>query len=93
MSIANHLNRKDKQKPTSSICINRNDDFPTSNEMKVGPYLWAGCLRVVQMAVWKSWLMQTLWGGQRTFRQGSLVASGPKQRSETQLGLLEANAV
>lgn len=78
MSIVNHLNRK-------------HIEMMTSKEIKVG-YLWAGCLRLVQMAVWKSWLMQTLWAGQRTFRQGSLVASGPEHRSETELSLLEAKA-
>lgn len=79
MSTVNHLNRK-------------YIEMMTSKEIKVG-YLWAGCLRLVQMAVWKSWLMQTLWAGQRTFRQGSLVASGPEHRSETELSLLEAKAV
>lgn len=44
------------------------------------PYLWVGCLWLVHMAVWESWLTHALWAGQCTFRHGSLVVSEPKER-------------
>lgn len=35
------------------------------------------------MAVWKSWLTHTLWGGQWTFIHGSLVLSSPERQRKT----------
>ncbi len=52
-----------------------------------GSYLCCAGLWLAQMAVWKSWLTHTLWGGQWTFIHGSLVLSSPEIQRKTSFTL------